>query len=113
MLPKPYRLKKEKDFKKTLKKGKAFQKEFLFLKHASNDLRESRFGFVVSVAVSKKATVRNRIKRKLREATRKNLSDIKRGRDVVVIVQPDFEEMYFSEIKEVLLNLYKKAGLLK
>jgi len=113
MLPKPHRLKKENDFKKTLKKGKACKEGFLFLKRIKNNLEASRFGFVVSVSVSKKATVRNKIKRKLREITRKKLSKIKEGNDVVIIVQPEFRKSDIPKIENNLIQLYKKAGLIK
>lgn len=49
---------------------------------------ESHFGFIISTKISKKAVVRNRIKRIISEVIRKNLKKIKKGMDVVFLVKP-------------------------
>ena len=65
MLKKINRLKKKKDFEKVLRGGKGFKEDFLLFKTIKNNLKTSRFGFIISQKVSKKATVRNKLKRKL------------------------------------------------
>ena len=111
MLPPINRLRKEKDFEKLFKKGKSFRNNFLILKIAQNNLKESRFGFIISKKVSKKAILRNKIKRRLRDIIRQNIKDIKKGIDVVLIILPGLEKKNFLEIKEILNTLFKKAGL--
>ncbi|MFH1841249.1 MAG: ribonuclease P protein component [Candidatus Nealsonbacteria bacterium] len=113
MLPKENRLKKKKDFEKIFKKGKGFKESFLFLKILKNNLKISRFGFVVSGKVSKKATVRNKTKRKLRETIRINLCRIKPGFDGIFLVNKGLEVKKSPEIKEIIDNLLKKAKLIK
>ena len=49
------RLKKKKDFAQVFKKGKNFKDDALSLKFAKNNLAASRFAFIVSLKVSKKA----------------------------------------------------------
>jgi len=49
---------------------------------------DSHFGFIISTKISKKAVVRNRIKRIIAEAIRARLSEIKRGLDVVFLIKP-------------------------
>ncbi|MBI3337423.1 MAG: ribonuclease P protein component [Candidatus Staskawiczbacteria bacterium] len=112
MLSQINRLRKKKDFEKLFKEGKSFKSTFLVLKAVKNNLKENRFGFIVSKKVSKKAILRNKIKRNLRDIVRQNIKDIKSGVDVVLIVLPDFGKKNFSEIKEILNNLLKKAGLI-
>lgn len=113
MLPKPNRLKKEKDFDQVFKKGKSIGGDFLFLKVFNRDEnKESRFGFVVSTKVDKKATVRNKVKRRLREIVRSNLAQIKKGKDVVIVAQPKIKNQSFDSISNALLSKFKKAGLL-
>jgi ribonuclease P protein component len=49
---------------------------------------DSHFGFIISTKISKKAVVRNRIKRIIAEVTRARLNEIKRGLDVVFLIKP-------------------------
>ena len=112
MLPKVNRLKRKKDFERVFKKGQGFKEDFLFLKIARNNLKSSRFGFVVSKNFSKKATLRNKIKRRLRELVRINLNKIKKGIDGVLVANPGLETKDFWEIEEVVNKLFKKAKLI-
>lgn len=83
-LPKKNRLKKKKDFEEVFKKGKAFRGNFLFVRYLKNDLQFPRFAFIISAKVSKKAVVRNHIRRYLSEAVRIKLKNIP-PRDIVMI----------------------------
>jgi len=111
MLSKKNRLKKKKDFEEVLKKGKGFKEDFLVLKVKNNNLKTSRFGFIVSQKLSKKATVRNKIKRRLRECVRRVLPRIKKKVDGVIITKPGLELRDFWEIEEIINQLFKKAKL--
>lgn len=111
MLPKENRLKKKKDFERVFKKGRGINQGFLFLKFQKNNFEESRFGFLVSQKVSKKAVVRNKIKRRLRGLISLNLSQIKKGNDVVLVTRPGLEKKDFQEIKEMINKIFKKANL--
>ncbi|MEM2954991.1 MAG: ribonuclease P protein component [Candidatus Nanoarchaeia archaeon] len=113
MLPKRFRLTKKKDFEKVLKSKKFFSEKFIFAKVIKNELRISRFGFIVTLKISKKATERNRIRRQLHEIIRNNLDQIKKGFDFVFIVRPEIKNKSFKEIKESLLNLLLKEGLIE
>lgn len=112
MLPQPNRLKKKKDFEKAFKEGKNWSQDFLFLKVKKNDLEESRFGLVVSKKVSKKAVVRNKLKRRLREIIRKRLPEIKKGIDGVIVIKPGFPEDNFEGIEKKIEKLFKKARII-
>lgn len=111
MLPQNNRLKKKKDFERVFKKGKGSKEDFLALKTCRNDFNYSRFGFVVSQKVSKKATIRNRIKRMLRKMVEENIGTIKKGNDVLIIVLPGLEINDFWQLKEICNKLLKKANL--
>jgi len=107
MLSKTNRLRKERDFENLFKRGKSFKKDFLILRVVQNNLGDSRFGFIVSQKVSKKAVLRNKIKRRLRDIVGRNIEEIIKGRDVALIVLPGFEKKSFLETKEALENLLK------
>lgn len=113
MLPKPNRLKKKKDFEKIFRKGKGFKEGFLFLKALTNNLKFSRFGIVVGKEVSRKATLRNKIKRQIREIVRAKLAKLKTGIDVILIALSGIETKDFLEIEKTIDKLFKKAKLLK
>jgi len=110
VLPKKHRLKKKKEFERVFKKGKSAKKDFLFIKFIKNSLDTTRFGFIVSRKISKKAVVRNKVKRRLREATREMLPEIKPGYDIVVVAQRGIEKLNFFQIKDNLKELLKKIN---
>jgi len=111
MLPKDNRLKKGKEIKKVLAEGKSFKKDFLILKINENELNRDRFGFIVSQKVSKKAFIRNKIKRQLRAIIIKEIKKNKKGKDVLIIACPGLEKKNFQEINKTLNSLFLKAKL--
>jgi len=113
MLPLKNRIKKKKDFEKIFEKGKGFKEDFLILKTINNNLKSSRFGFIVSKKISKKANIRNKIRRKLREIIRIKLKKIEPGKDNLIITLPGLETKDFWEIEEAITKLFKKAKIIK
>jgi len=109
MLPKENRLKNKKDFEKVFKNGKGLKEGLLYVKFAGNNLAYSRFGFIVSTKVSKKAVVRNKIKRVLREAVKSEIKNIKKGIDAAIIVNPGIKK---EELSLKIKSLFKKAKLI-
>lgn len=112
MLPRQNRLKK-KELEGVFKEGKGFKEDFIFLKITKNNLKVSRFGFVVSQKVSKKATLRNKIKRRLRAGVQTRLAKIKKGWDMVLVAVPGLETKNVWEIEEAINKLFKKANVLQ
>ena len=106
MLSKINRIRKKKDFELIFKNSKSFKNNIFILRIAKNSLGLFRFGFVVSQKVSKKAVIRNKVKRRLSDiikAELKNFSDIQseNGKDLVFITLPGIEKKEFSELKEL------------
>ena len=112
MLPVSYRLTKEKDFKKISASGKSFFSSCLKVRFLANDLKVSRFAFVISTKVSKKAVDRNRLRRRLREIIRLSLAKVKPGYDIVVSTKSQALNKDYKELESELLNLLVKAKLL-
>lgn len=106
MLAKKYRLKKSGDIKSVLKFGRTLREGFLTLKVKENNLAGSRFAFLISLKISKKATVRNRLRRKLSEAVLLNLPNIPKNIDAVLIVTSDFSHKTAEELKKLLYELF-------
>lgn len=111
MLPKVNRLKKKKEFEKVFKKGRFLKEDFLILKAIPNNLKNSRFGFIISSKVSKKAVVRNKIKRWLRNIVLFKLKEdnqMKEMMDVVIIVKPGILIKNFQEVEVVINKIFQK-----
>lgn len=113
MLLKTNRLRKKKDIENVLKRGKKFKEDFLILRTINNNFKTSRFAFIVSQKISKKASVRNKVKRRLREMIRLRIKKIKKGKDNLLIAVSGLETKDFWEIEETVNKLLKKAELIK
>lgn len=70
-----------------------------------NEFDHPRLGLAVSRKVSKRAVVRNRIKRRLRELFRRNGEHVPPSVDLVVIAMPPMRDLGFQETREVFLEL--------
>lgn len=112
MLPKTNRIKKKVDFEIIFKKGKNLNNNLFVLKFLSNNLGLSRFAFVISQKVSKKAVVRNKIRRQLVKIIKNHFSEIKVGQDMVFIVLKEINKKSFFEIESELINTLKKGKLI-
>lgn len=113
MLKKPQRIKKNKEFLNLYKKG-SFQRSRLFLlKFIKNNLKNSRFAFVVSLKVSKRAVDRNLIKRRMREIIRILNKDIKEGYDLVFIMNSLSLNVTYKDLQNEVVKSLKKTKLLK
>lgn len=112
MLPKINRLKKNKDFEQVLKRGQFFRQDFLTLKILPNKLKNNRFGFIVSSKVSKKAVLRNKIKRRLRALILSQLNELNKIpvlADIVIIAKPGAERKSFQEFQQAVDKIFKKT----
>jgi ribonuclease P protein component len=112
MLPQKHRLKHEKDIKALFGKAKGVFDDVTGIKFRKNDLEISRFAVVIGTKISKKAVVRNRIRRQIRAMIHERLGEIKNGFDVLVLVRPKAIDVTRSEIEQHLIRAFTKAGLL-
>jgi len=105
MLPKENRLKKKKDFETIFKSGKLIKGKDILVKYLYNKEEDSKIGFIVSKKVSKKATERNKIKRRFREIIRANKEKIKKGLGIIIIALPSSKKLSFKEIDSEIKNI--------
>ena len=83
--------------------------QLLVIRVLPNGLDRSRFGFLVSKRIGK-AIVRNRLRRRLREAVR--LAPVKAGWDAVFIVRIGAERAKYQQLKQATDNLLRRTSLL-
>lgn len=118
MLAKENRISRQKDFdlffgaKLKQLKGQNCSSANLILKIIPAQTEKSRVGFVVSNKIDKRATVRNKIKRQLREIVKKEIKNFKTKIDLLLIVKAGIKNKDFSELEKEVLNLFKKARLI-
>lgn len=112
MLPFKNRLTKRRDFEAVYKHGRFFSFGVVSLKVKENGLLESRIGFSVGLSFSKRAVVRNRVKRQLREIFRTNLNKINPGLDIVVMIRKEEKEKTKSGALESMLKEALNKGKL-
>jgi ribonuclease P protein component len=105
-----YRLRRNSDFMRVRRFGKTYASPLMVLAFLRNEFDHSRFGFVVSKRLGK-AVQRNKVKRRMREATRLRIPKIKSGFDLVLIARRPIAQASYQEIEHTLEHLIKKADL--
>ena len=106
-----YRIKKNERFQAIRRNGRSFANRHLVLCMLPNGLPYSRFGFSISTRIGN-AVERNRIKRRLREATRLRQSTIKPGWDIVFIARRPIRRADYHTMDDACARLLRRARLL-
>lgn len=113
MLKKENRIGLNKEFDRAFKAGQSFYGKALGMKCVPNNGASNRFGILINTKVSKKAVIRNRVRRELREIIKKRLELLKPGNDFVIIVFPLILDKNIQEIEAELDYSLKKLKALK
>jgi ribonuclease P protein component len=127
-LPKQHRLRSRKDFSLVYQSGDRYKSNVMTLRilrrqaavvnsaeaspSLSRDVPTSRFGIAVGLKVSKRAVVRNKIKRQLQAALQQLLPRVFPGWDLVVIVHPSAIQCDYKQFLRELEQLLIKAEVL-
>ncbi len=109
MLPRQYRLTRSRDFARVRRFGRSSGSPLLALYVLPTRSSDIRVGFSVSKRVGK-ATIRNRVKRLMREAVRHQLPLIRPGQDLVFIARPAAAEASYYQVAETVGYLLHKSG---
>lgn len=97
MLPRAHRLTEKRDFERA-SRGRPVNVAHLTIRAVPNNRRSTRVGVVVGLKISKRATVRNLVKRRLREVFHRHLASIRPGADIVVHVRPSIVGVSYAEL---------------
>lgn len=104
-------LKKDSDFRKVYKHGKSFASRYLVMYILNNKSENSRIGISVSKKVGK-AIIRNRVRRRIKEAYRLNIDEnVKIGYDIVFIARVAIKDAEYKDIEKSMKHLVKKAEM--
>ena len=118
-LPKTHRLQNRQDYRAVYEQGIRRYSPHLtlitLLPHENKDLASkpaTMFGISISKKVSKKAVVRNRIKRQIEGAIRTNLPWIDPGWKIVIVVKPKAIECKYEHFLRELEKLLKQTKII-
>lgn len=109
MLPQEYRLRRSKDFARVRRFGRSSGSPLAAIYVLPTRSTEIHVGFSVSKKVGK-ATIRNRVKRLLREAVRHQLPLLRPGQDIVLIARPASASATYPQITDAVVHLLRKTG---
>lgn len=110
MLGRKYKIHKKKEVEAVFKKGRSSFDNILGVKTLPTDNDRNRFVIVVSGKVSKKAVVRNALKRRLSELCRINLATLAPGNDFFILALPPAAKKTYQELGRSLLWHFKRLG---
>ena len=119
MLPDEQRLRENRDFRLIYARGRSHADSLavIYVMRRNGDHADAAPGRRVGFVVSKKlgdAVVRNRIKRRLREAVRLRLPDLREGPfDVIFVGRTGAKGAEWSAIQAAVGELLRRAGLLR
>lgn len=105
-----FRLTRSADVKRVRTNGRSYSHPLLVLVAAPNDLQASRFAVAAGRSVGS-AVQRNRAKRRLREAVRQQIHQIRPGWDVLLIARRPITQAEFSQLQAALQALLARANL--
>lgn len=113
-LPRTERLRKGPDFANAFRRGARAATGGLVLHFLRNKLADNRLGVSLPSKAFRKSTQRNRVRRLMKEAYRKNKGRIRKGFDLVLIARPrgDASSWSYGAMEEALIEVVKKGGLL-
>ncbi|MDE6471416.1 MAG: ribonuclease P protein component [Clostridia bacterium] len=106
-----YRLKNGRVFNYLRIKGQSNANKMLVLVHAPSKF-PLKVGFIVSKKVDNRAIIRNKVRRRLREAFRAIIPFLKDNVNYIVIARDACGESSFEELANNLLHLIIKSDLL-
>lgn len=109
---KKYKIRKNREFRNVYKKGRSISNRYLVLYIKKNGKDLSRLGISVSKKVGK-AVIRNKVKRRIRESYKLYSNEVAKGYDVIFIARVSSNNQDFKVINNSVVNLLKKAGIMK
>ena len=111
MLPRDQRLRAREDFQRVYRAGRAWAHPLMVL-HVMERPEGRRAGFSISKKVGK-ATVRNRLRRRLREIVRAQAPGWRAGFDAVFVARPEAAAAEFEQLSTVVAELARRARLVR
>lgn len=104
-------MKRNKTFRYVYRRGRSLPSKMLVMIYNKSKTGMVKVGFSVSKRIGN-SVARNRIKRRLREAFRPFIPEIKPGYDIIFIARDAVKEAEFGHISATMQNLLTRSGLM-
>ena len=105
-------LRRRRDFDRLFESGKRYYDKLLVtVVRLRPESDQARVAFIVGRKVDKRAVVRNRIKRRLREAWRREVPQPSVGADIAFVASPASAQASYWDLAEVMKAHLAQAGL--
>lgn len=110
MFKKEEKLRNNREFRRVYDSGKSFANKYLVLFFIENDLTYNRVGFVTTKKLGN-SVVRNKYRRRLKEAYKKNQSEIKTGYDIILLFRAGAKDIDYWKVESALRHIFKISKL--
>ncbi len=108
MLPKGNRIRKTREFERVFASKQSIPGRLLRLVFTQNNLPTTRCGIIINTKVSKKAVVRNRLRRRLQVIISRYIEQLKPFKDIVIICSPLAGKAEYKDIEVDLKRILEK-----
>ncbi len=109
MFPKYSRIQKG-DVLKVIKEGASYHSPSFLLKVLKNPVKTTLFAVIISKKTAKTAVSRNKNKRRVREAFKKQIKSIPQGYFYIIMLKKDLSKNLFQDIENEAKELLIKVG---
>lgn len=101
-------IKKNYDISKVLDSKNCYRNRYFNIYYLNNNLEHYRFAICVSKKIGN-AVTRNKAKRRVKDIIDKSNLVFNSNTDYVIIIKKEINEIKYSEIKDILIELLKKV----
>ena len=109
MLPKGNRIRKTREFERVFASKQSIPGRLLRLVYTSNNLPITRYGIIISTKVSKKAVVRNKLRRRLQAIISRCIEQLLPPKDIVIICSQLAGKAEYRDIEIDLKRVLEKV----
>lgn len=102
-----YRIHLNRDFDRIFEKGRTIHSPEISLKYIANDLNNCRIAVIISKKTAKKAALRNKFRRQIKEIIRPRLKLLS-NLDLIFILKKPAIDLKYPELKILIENLVGK-----
>ncbi len=104
-------LKNSKNFDRVFHHGQRFGNRHFQFYYLKNRKSTNRLGIIVSKKVSKRAVVRNKVKRRIRASYQQEMANIAQGYDMIIIAKKRCAEDPYQDLNRSFKHLFYKTKL--
>ena len=102
-------IKKNDDFKNIIDNGKLLKNKNYIIYYKDKEEKYYRFGISVSKKISKKAVIRNKLKRQIKSIIDNNKNVYQISKDYIIILKKNCLEETDNELEKSFINIMKQV----